>query len=376
MKPPELAVIIPTFNERPNIQPLLARLERTLEAINWEVIFVDDDSTDGTVDEIRAIALVDSRVRCLHRVGRRGLSSATIEGLCSTQAPYLAVMDADLQHDESLLCPMLENLQRGKYDLIVGSRYISGGEISMEWGARRQWISRLATRIGQSFLRINIADPLSGFFMLHRQAFRACVHRLSGRGFKILLDLIASSPGRLRVLELPYTFSPRQAGQSKLDSLVALEFGTLILDKLVGDFLPFRFVLFVLAGCVGGVLHLAILGSLHRGLEYEFWLSQAVASICAMVLNFVLNNLLTYRERRLVGLQLVKGLVVFIFICSIGAFTNVRVAAYLFAQSVPWWLAGLIGAGIGAVWNYAVSAQYVWRLNARDERNGSCRTTS
>ena len=368
MNRPELAVVIPTFNECPNIRPLLARLEQTLAGIAWEVIFVDDDSTDGTADEIRAVALTNPRVRCLQRVGRRGLSSACIEGLASSHAPFLAVMDADLQHDESILPAMVETLRQNESDIIVGSRYIAGGQIDQDWSAQRQRISRVATNLGQRLIRAHVADPMSGFFMLRRELFWEIVHHLSGRGFKILLDLLASSPRPLRVKELPYTFRPRSAGESKLDSLVAMEYGTLLLDKLVGRILPLRFILFVLVGCNGAILHLAILGGLHRGLGYPFWLAQATASVCAMVLNFALNNLLTYRDRRLRGRQLVLGLLLFIVVCAIGAFTNVKIAEYLFLQHVPWWLAGLIGAGIGAVWNYAVSAQFVWRTRTRSVR--------
>jgi dolichol-phosphate mannosyltransferase len=364
MIPVELAIIIPTFNERSNIRPLLERLEHVLHDISWEVIFVDDDSSDGTAGEILSVATIDRRVRCLRRVGRRGLSSACIEGLASTPAPFLAVIDADLQHDETRLPLMLDTLRTEELDLVIGSRYIVGGGVAKDWNTTRQYISRLATGVGQRLLRANVADPMSGFFMLRREVFWDAVHRLSGRGFKILLDLLASSPRPLRVRELPYTFRPRQAGESKLDSMVAVEYGTLLLDKLIGHILPLRFILFVLVGSTGAILHLAILGGLHRGFGYRFGLAQAVASVCAMVLNFGLNNLLTYRDRRLRGYQFIFGLFLFIMVCSVGAFTNVHVAEYLFRQQVPWWFAGLIGAGIGAVWNYAVSSQFVWRSKA------------
>lgn len=374
MIPIELTIVIPTFNERANIRPLLERLERTLTGIAWDVVIVDDDSPDGTADEVRAVALTDFRVRCLRRVGRRGLASACIEGMASSAAPYFAVMDADLQHDEALLPAMLAALRQGDSDLVIGSRYVTGGGVAKDWSSTRQWISRLATTVGQRLLRANVADPMSGFFMIRREAFWESVHRLSGRGFKILLDLIASAPNPLRVRELPYTFRPRLAGESKLDSMVALEYGTLLLDKLLGRFLPLRFILFVLVGCTGAVLHLSILGWLHRGLQHSFMSAQTTASVFAMILNFALNNLLTYRDRRLRGRHLLAGLIIFVLVCSVGAFTNVQIAEYLFDQHVPWWLAGLLGAGIGAVWNYAVSAQFVWRPSFRVEakaRNGA-----
>lgn len=369
MTPIELTVVIPTFNERANIRPLLQRLEHALAGVAWEIVFVDDDSPDGTADEIRAVSLTDLRVRCLSRVGRRGLSSACIEGMTSSAAPFFAVMDADLQHDEALLPAMLATLQQGNSDLVIGSRYVAGGGVAKDWSGTRQRISRFATSIGQRLLHARVADPMSGFFMLRREVFWECVRFLSGRGFKILLDLLASSPRPLRVRELPFVFRPRHAGESKLDSLVALEYGTLLLDKLVGHIVPLRFMMFVLVGCTGAVLHLAVLGGLHLTLETSFGIAQAAASGSAMILNFGLNNLLTYRDRRLRGAQILLGLLLFMMVCSIGAFTNVQVATYLFDQSVPWWLAGLLGAGIGAVWNYAVSSQFVWRPRVRRPRS-------
>jgi dolichol-phosphate mannosyltransferase len=360
----QLSVVVPTFNERENVVKLLSLLDHALEGCAWEVIFVDDDSPDGTGEVVDQLARTDSRVRCIRRVGRRGLSSACIEGLASSSAPFLAVMDADLQHDESLLPVMLETLLKEPYDLVIGSRYVTGGGIAHEWSSSRQRISRFATTVGQRLLKTKLADPMSGFFMLRREVFWAAAHRLSGQGFKILIDLLASSPRPLAVRELPFTFRARQAGESKLDSMVVLEYGNLLLDKLVGHILPLRFIMFVLVGCMGVALHLAILGGLYLGLDRPFWLGQAAASLCAMLSNFFLNNNFTYRDRRLKRLRLWFGLLVFIAICSIGAFTNIQVAEYLFVRQVPWWLAGLLGAGIGAVWNYAVSSQFVWRSRA------------
>src|SRR5688572_7571857 len=131
-RPLELAVVLPTFNERGNVAPMVARLEAALGPSGWEAIFVDDDSRDGTADEARRIAAADPRVRVLQRIGRRGLASAAIEGMCATAAPVVAVMDADMQHDPALLPQMLAAIRSGEYDLAVASRFAPGASMA-DW---------------------------------------------------------------------------------------------------------------------------------------------------------------------------------------------------------------------------------------------------
>ena len=220
---PELTLVIPTLNERDNIGPLVDLLDAVLEAVSWEVIFVDDDSPDGTAERIREIGRRDRRVRCLQRLGRRGLTTACIEGALAASATYIAVMDADMQHDENLLPQMLAMLKSDSADLVVGSRYVAGGGIGGLDPARAN-MSAFATRLSRIICKAEIADPMSGFFMLRRDVLEEALRRLSGQGFKILLDILASSPRPLRVRELPYEFRERQRGESKLDTRVAWEY--------------------------------------------------------------------------------------------------------------------------------------------------------
>lgn len=358
---PELGVVIPTLNERENIAPLLERLDRALAGFSWEVIFVDDGSSDGTADEIRKAALSDRRVRCIQRVGRRGLSSACIEGMASSMAEYFAVMDADLQHDERILPKLLAAVRDDGYDVAIGSRYVSGGGVAEGWTQRRHSFSRAATRLARPIIRSDVADPMSGFFLLRRGVFWAAVRSLSGRGFKILLDLLASAPAGLRVKEVPFVFGVRVAGESKLDTGVAVQYFLLLADKTVGRVLPIGFASFVVMGSFGALVHLAVLWGLYRFLGRGFSASQGIAALCAMSLNFFLNNKFTYSDRRLRGAAMFRRGLVFMLVCSVGAVTSVQLAAYLFGHGIQWWLAGLCGAGVGAVWNYSVSSQIVWR---------------
>lgn len=358
--PLELTIVVPTFNEAPNVEELVRRLGDVLGGVEWEVVFVDDDSPDGTADLVRRLARENRRVRVLHRIGRRGLSSACVEGMLSSAAPYLAVMDADLQHDEALLPRMLGVLHEDAADLVVGSRYVAEGSVA-GWDERRQLISRFATRLAHLIARAPIADPMSGFFMLRRDVLHDAVHRLSAIGFKILLDIMASTPRPLRLVELPYTFRDRRAGESKLDNRAIQDFLLLLLDKTIGRYVPPRFVLFTLVGGLGTFVHLAVLTALFQGLGTSFVTGQAAATLAAMVFNFSVNNVLTYRDQQLKGRAWFTGLLSFILACSVGALANVGVAAQLFAQETNWILSAVAGVIIGAVWNYAATSFYTWR---------------
>src|SRR5690242_7778621 len=235
---PMLTVVVPCYNERPNVAPLIARLDAALYGIPWEVVCVDDNSPDGTAAEVRRIAQTDSRVRCIRRIGRRGLASAVIEGALSSSADYVAVIDGDLQHDETRLPVMLEALRSGRCDLVVASRHVQGGDNAGLAGAWRHFLSDGGIRLAQLFLPVSLTDPMSGFFMLPRPLFEQLAKDLNGQGFKILLDLVLTSQEPLRVKEVPAGFRERVAGESKLNALVMIQFAGLLLDKVFGGVLP------------------------------------------------------------------------------------------------------------------------------------------
>jgi dolichol-phosphate mannosyltransferase len=358
---PELTVVVPCYNERPNVAPLVARLAAALAGIAWEVIFVDDSSPDGTAAEVQRLGAADARVRCIRRIGRRGLSSAVIEGALASSAAYVAVMDGDLQHDETRLPAMLAPLRAGAADLAVGSRHAEGGDAAGLGSAWRHRVSELGIRIAQLFLPVRLSDPLSGFFAVPRPLFERLAPRLTGSGFKILLDLVLAAGKGLRVVEIPFVFRPRLAGESKLDVLVVVQFAALLLDQLSGGLLPLRFIAFACVGAIGVAVNLAVLGLLTKFTGLGFELAQSLATLVAMLANFELNNRLTYRDQRLRGPRLWQGRLLFILVCGIGAVANVGIAGMLYRRHAGWSLAGAAGAAIGVVWNYAVSATLVWR---------------
>ncbi|HEY3910895.1 MAG TPA: glycosyltransferase family 2 protein [Stellaceae bacterium] len=361
---PELAVIIPTLNERENVAILVERLTAALSTIRWEAVFVDDDSPDGTAEAVRALALRHRDIRCLQRVGRRGLASACIEGAQSTSAPYVAVMDADLQHDERLLPQMLALLKQRRLDVVVASRYTAAAGLG-DWQRSRVLISSFAGRLGRLVVKAALTDPMSGFFVIEREALAATVPRLSGQGFKILVDIFASSPRPLAFAELPLRFRCRVHGESKLDARVGMEYLALLLTKLCGCAVPTRLLLFAMVGGIGLLTQLAMLRLALGPFGIAFPAGQAIATGVAMTGNFLLNNVFTYRDRRLRGRALARGLFGFYAVCGIGAAANVAFAAHLFAAHCAWWLASAGGVLFSTLWNYAMASTLVWRRQRR-----------
>jgi dolichol-phosphate mannosyltransferase len=359
--PPVLSVIVPTYNEADNLVLLTHGLGEALASVPWEVIFADDDSPDGTHRLAKQMALDDPRIRCLRRVGRRGLAGACIDGILSSSAPYVAVMDGDLQHDEGVLLRMLHRLQEGEADVVIGTRYCEGGS-ALGLNRHRSAISRFATLLTHKILRVSVSDPMSGFFMVRRDRFEEMAPRLSHDGFKILLDLLASAGGELQIAEEPYAFRERQYGESKFDLRAALEFLGLLVAKSTRDAIEPRFVPYAFVGALGLLVHFAVLKGLLQVEGLGFEASQSVATFFAMLANFFLNNGLTYKDMRLRRLAILKGAAIFCAIGATGFVANIGVASWLYSENPVWWMAGAAGALIGAVWNYAMSSRLVWRV--------------
>ncbi len=362
---PVLSVISPSYNERDNMCAFTDGLASALKGIEWELIVVDDDSPDGTYEEVLKIGAVNPRVRCIRRVGRKGLSSAVVEGILASSAPVVAVIDADMQHDETVLPQMLAKIDEGA-DLVVGTRYASGGSTGT-WGEGRVRMSELATKMSQLLIGNATSDPMSGFFMARRDLVNNHVYDLSQQGYKILLDLIASAPPATRIEEVPYTFRERTEGESKLTLMVLAEFLFLLIEKLTKGLIPPRFVLFAIVGFLGLAVHLSVL-NLMGTLQPNFLVAQTTATFVAMVFNFALNNQFTFRDKRLTGVRMIVGLVVFIAVCSVGAIANLSVANFAQQEFGNWNVAGVLGALMGSVFNFGVSSTLVWNRRKKKPR--------
>jgi len=357
---PTVSIVIPTFNEADNVPVVVERVAAALADADWEIIFVDDDSPDGTYSIAKQMGETDGRVRCIRRLGRRGLAGACIEGVLSSQARYTAVMDSDLQHDESLLPRMLELLDRNAADLVIASRYVAGGETT-GLSSSRLSISRAATQWVQKLMGITVEDPMSGFFMGRRELLSAIAPKLSNEGFKLLFDMLVASRSRqLKIVELPYAFLPRLHGESKFDVRIAVDFLSLVLSWLSHKRLPPKLFSFVLVGGTGVGVQLVCLGAaLSAGLG--FVTAEVFATLAAMTTNFFLNNVLTYHDRRMTGRQLIPALFRFYAVCAVGALSNVGTASWLYSHYQVWWVAGLAGSVIAALWNFVGSSKFVWR---------------
>jgi dolichol-phosphate mannosyltransferase len=361
---PTLSIVVPTYKESKNISLLFERITAALDGAPWEMIVVDDDSPDGTADVAFGIAANDNRLRCLRRVNRSGLAGAVIEGWMSSSADLVAVIDGDLQHDESILLAMYQVLAKGAGDLAIGTRVRDASEGALP--PARQRLSDLGAWFFRQIAGASVSDPMSGFFMIRREIVTRLAPRLSPDGFKILVDVILSAGGGLNIVEVPYAFRKRHAGESKLTPLVGIDFLGLVVHHATAGALPTRFVLFAMIGAVGLVVHvLALSAVLHWSRLLSFDAGQLFATVVAMASNFILNNEITYRSYRYRGLGKIAGFAGFALGCSVGAIANIDVASWLYKDHQTWWIAGLAGALLSVVWNYAVSTNLIWRPGRR-----------
>tara|TARA_R110002124_G_scaffold114535_10_gene269244 strand:+ start:4761 stop:5900 length:1140 start_codon:yes stop_codon:yes gene_type:complete len=361
-RPPQLAVIVPSYNERDNIELLYEKVALSLGDTPWEMIVVDDDSPDGTADVVNELSRIYGNIRCLRRFGRRGLASACIEGMAVTAAPYVAVIDGDLQHDEAVLPTMLEKAMAGA-DLVVGSRFADGGSAGDGLSEARLSGSNLANRLAGMIAGQAVSDPMSGFFLMRREAALKAAPKLSSDGFKILIDMIVTSArmgAPLKIAEVGYVFRQRHAGESKMSPLVVIQYLGLWFSKLTGGALPPSFLLFGLVGGTGVVVHLLTLGA-FTALGQGFVLSQIAATLLAMAWNFMLNNNLTYADRKLRGTRLITGFLSFCAICALGGIANISVANAIYQWDHQTFVAGLSGAVMSSVFNYAVTRAFTWK---------------
>ncbi|MHC8509083.1 MAG: polyprenol monophosphomannose synthase [Rhodospirillales bacterium] len=350
---PELAVIIPAYNERANVAPLLERLSAALAGVDWQAVYVDDNSPDGTAEAVRECARSDPRVSCIVRVGRRGLAGAVIEGVMASGAPIAAVIDADLQHDETVLPKMFEALKDPDIDVVVASRYAAGGGTG-EWDSARERASRAATWVAGVIGPKDLTDPMSGFFAVRRTAFEGAVQAMSGKGYKILLDLFAASPKPLRFVEIPYTFRTRHAGESKLSLRVLYDYALMLADHTIGKHIPAAWLVLLAGWCAAVMAHMALLGlgvdaaGLAPGRAH-------IAALCIVLsAAYALSEALAHKPRK--GARWFAGLCGFALLAAPGALVNAWAGLAGADQVSGWAVSAFAGAAAGAGWTAAVLA--------------------
>ena len=361
-----LSLILPTFNEAENLPVLLPKLEEVLKNIPHEIIIVDDDSPDGTSRIAKELAEHISDLHVIRRIGRRGLSSAVVEGFLAAKGDVLAVMDADGQHDLTLI-PKLYDAVHGGGNVAIGSRYVEGGSVG-KWDERRYMLSRIATGMAVRLCKVEVRDPMSGFFALDRRTFEATLPRLNPKGFKILLDFLVHVPKGTTAKEIPFTFGTRLHGESKLSRRVQIEFLEYLYDVTFGKYIPLTFVKYCIVGTLGIVVHVSmyeLLSSIFRdasGLSlYGFSLSVIGAIETAIIFNFLLNNVWTFAHIKLKGFKMLQGFITFNLACAVGALANYATSAFLFSQGITDLLAVILGAFVGVFWNYTINRLMTWR---------------
>jgi dolichol-phosphate mannosyltransferase len=351
-------VIICTLDEQEAIGSVLDDVIAELADVPHEIIVVDDSIDDATGQVVLDRARIHPGVRLIRRHGAGGLASAAIAGWDVARGETLAVMDGDGQHDPRLIRRMLDRMAQTSADVVVASRYLDDNGSGLT--GFRHWGSRAGVGVSSLLLGLRLADPLSGCFMMSRAWYETVRPRLSGLGFKILIDVVASDRRRPRLEQVPTALRARVGGVSKLDLRVVFDLLALLAEKRTGGALSARMTQFLFVGLTGLLVHLTVL-STGRALDAPFWLGQSAAIFLAMSWNFMLNNGLTFRDRRLHGRALWQGLGSFYIACLGGAVVSEAVGAGLHALDVPWFAAGVAGALLGAFWNYRAVQRLTWR---------------
>jgi dolichol-phosphate mannosyltransferase len=354
---PDVSVVICTLNEHEAIAGVLGDVTASLAGCSHEIIVVDDSKDERTADAVRDFAARHDGVRLLRRRNGRGLASAAIEGWDRARGRTLALMDGDGQHDPQLVARMLA--ARGEADVVIASRYLASDESGL--CRTRHLLSCGGVGLTRALLGLQLADPMSGCFLMTRQWYQNARPSLSGMGFKILLDVLAPPAiARPRIVQIPTCLRSRAGGESKLDLRVLLELGAQLFEKATRGRVSARAALFFGVGLSGLLVHLSVLCA-AGGLQLPFWLAQLVAISLAMTWNFEFNNLLTFRDRRLTGLRRWHGLAMFYASCLSGAIVSETLGSALAAMGASFLLAGTAGALFAGVWNYQIATRTAWR---------------
>lgn len=360
---PRVSIVLPTFNERGNIEPLLAQLLPLHQQFDLEILVVDDDSADGTAELVRQLAHSEPRLRLIRRVGRSGLASAIKEGLLDATGDVALVMDSDGQHEPASVQRAIETLLADDFDLVVGSRFHPEASIQGLSGRREtgsSWANAWA-RFSLPRRYGHLTDFMSGFFAVQLEPLLPVIRAVDVNGFKFLYELLAVSQGRLHTAEVPLQFQPRSYGSSKLDLAIFWDFLISILHSLSLRLLPRRAISFALVGASGVIVQLLATQVLMSAVGLGFEQALPVAVVMAASSNYLINNALTFRFQRLQGAALLRGLLKFLLVASLPVLANVGLASayYSFIARDTFW-AQLAGIVVVFVWNYAASSRFVW----------------
>ncbi len=355
-----ISIIAPTYNESGNVIPFIERTKVALRDKDWEIIFVDDNSADGTAQKIFDYAADDPRIRIITRLKDRGLAKSSIQGMLSAKGGLLCVMDVDGQHDPEVVKDLVDRLYQDDLHIVSASRRLGDERQSDALSPLRNTLSKVGNWLSSFVLGRRLVDPLTGFFVIRREVFLRLAPELGDAGFKLLLDILYAHK-ELRHAEVPFDFQARLSGESKLDSYVIWKFVTFLLSKMTRGIVPANLISFLFVGGLGLFVHLAVLYS-ALALTVPFIAAQTAATLVAATSNFLLNNLLTFQDRRLRGLNKFWGYLKFLFVSSVGIVANVSAATLAYERLVHVvFLATLAGIAIDTVWKFVIANKFIWK---------------
>ena len=353
-----ISLVIPTYNERDNLLPLVERLSSVFAGGKYEIILVDDNSQDGTIDVANQLA-AKYPVKIFVRTKERGLATAVLHGFKYAQGNIIGVMDADLQHPPEINAALLKALEGGA-DLAVASRYIPGGGCP-NWGLTRRIISKGASFLAHLFLPSTrqVKDPMSGFFMFRRDGLEGV--ELSPTGYKILLEMLVMGKFS-RVVEVPFIFEDRSTGASKMKARQQIDYLKHIFSLMRRKGELARFLKFVGVGLSGTIVNLGILRLVNIFTDWSGYISLIPGIEISIITNFALNDYFTFGDRRSAGRTFIGRLLRFNLVSLTGAVINYGIAAVLSQiAGLNIYLSDFIGIVIGFIWNYLWSNFWTWK---------------
>ena len=361
----EFSLVVPTYCESQNIAILVEKVHQSLSSYSYELVVVDDNSPDGT-SEIANSLSQQYPVRVITRRNERGLASAVVEGFKQARGDILGVIDADLQHPPEVIPELLETVMSGA-DVVIASRYVEGGG-SEGWSASRKIISKGSKLLAQVLLPAarGIKDPLSGFFLLRKEVIDGV--ELSPTGYKILLEVLVKGKAT-EVAEVPYIFKVRERGTSNLTSGEGIRY-LKHLTRLTGlQAGAMRFLKFSLVGLSGVLVNEGLLWLLTENLGLYYLLSAAIAVETAIITNFILNDIWTFRDRRTSGNRSLLGRGLKFNLVSLGGL-GINIAILWTVTEVvgiSYLISNLIGIAGATLWNYTINTLWTWRAKPSSE---------
>lgn len=354
-----ISVIIPTYNEKDNIVPLIERLSKTFDGLNFEILLIDDNSKDGTIDVAAGLAS-KYPVKVLVRTHERGLATAVLHGFQYAQGSIIGVMDADLQHPPEINADLLKAVEHGA-DMAIASRYVKGGGCP-NWGLVRRIISKGALTLAHIFLPTtrSVKDPMSGFFMFKRESMGE--NKLRPIGYKILLEMLVMGKFQ-NIVEVPFIFEDRSSGRSKMKARQQIDYLRHIFSLMRREGELLRILKFVGVGLCGTIINEGLLWLLTQFGGLAFYYSALIAIEASIITNFTLNDYFTFADRRTGKTKsFLSRLLKFNITCAAGAaiqwgllllFTEVFGLYYL--------LSNLIGIVVAFIWNYVLNIAWTWK---------------